>query len=160
MWRNASKSSGSLRSIRPNGRVAAPHELHISAAVLTSKWMWERVRGHLRALGDEDTETGWLWFAVVAVVVLNMADATFTLWWVHTGIATEANALLADLVESNAVGFALAKSTLVSLGLLLLWRQRRRPLASFGIGLAFVAYNLLAVYHLGIAALAVERALV
>jgi len=121
--------------------------------------MWERVRGALRILGDDDGEADWLWFAVVTVVVLNLADAAFTLWWVHNGIATEANALLADLVESNAIGFALAKSSLVSLGLLLLWRQRRRPLASFGIVLVFVAYNGLVAYHLGIAALTVERAL-
>jgi hypothetical protein len=133
--------------------------LHIRLGMLTSKVMWERVRSRLRDIGDDDAEAGWLWFAVVAVVVLNLADATFTLWWVHNGIATEANALLADLVESNAIGFALAKSTLVSLGLLLLWRQRRRPLAAFGIALVFVAYNGLVVYHLGIAALTVERAL-
>ena len=117
------------------------------------------MRGHLARIGDDDRASGWLWIAVVTVVVLNLADAVFTMWWVHAGIATEANVLLADLVERNAVLFALAKSTLVSLGLLLLWRQRARPLASFGIALVFVAYNGLVLYHLGIAALTVERAL-
>jgi hypothetical protein len=121
--------------------------------------MWPRVRCCFRRIGDDDRATGWLWTAVVAVVVLNLADAVFTMWWVHAGIATEANVLLADLVEGNAVLFALAKSTLVSLGLLLLWRQRERPLAAFGIALVFVAYNGLVLYHLGIAALTVERAL-
>lgn len=121
--------------------------------------MWPRMRSCLREIGDDDRSSGWLWTAVVAVVVLNLADAVFTMWWVHAGIATEANVLLADLVERNAVLFALAKSTLVSLGLLLLWRQRARPLATFGIAFVFVAYNGLVLYHLGIAALTVERAL-
>lgn len=96
---------------------------------------------------------------MTAVLLLNLADAMFTLWWVHTGVATEANALLSDLVERNAIGFAIVKTGLVSLGLLLLWRQRHRRLAAFGIGVSFVAYNGLFVYHLGIAALAAERAL-
>ena len=93
------------------------------------------------------------------MLLLNLADAVFTLWWVHTGVATEANALLSDLVEFNAVGFAVVKTALVSLGLLLLWRQRHRPLAAFGIGVSFVAYNGLFVYHLGVAAIAFEHAM-
>lgn len=121
--------------------------------------MWLRVRHRLREIGDDEHPAGWLWIAVVAVVVLNLADAMFTMWWVHAGIATEANVLLADLVEKDAVLFTLAKSGLVSLGLLLLWRQRARPLAAFGIALVFVAYNGLVLYHLGIAAVTVERAL-
>jgi Domain of unknown function (DUF5658) len=113
--------------------------------------MWTRVRARLRDIGDDHQQVGWLWTAVTAVLVLNLGDAIFTMWWVHAGVATEANVLLADLVEGNAVGFALSKSLLVSLGLLLLWRQRRRRLAAFGIGLVCVAYSALLLYHLGIA---------
>ena len=100
---------------------------------------------------------GWV---VRAVVVLNLLDAVLTLLWVNTGIAVEANALLSDLVETNALAFMVVKLSLVSLGLLLLWRQRERKLAVAGLMIAFVAYNSLLVYHLGIAAIAVERALV
>jgi hypothetical protein len=118
--------------------------------------MWATVRARLREIGDDQHREGWVWTAAMAVLLLNLGDAIFTLWWVHAGVATEANVLLADLVERNAVGFAVAKCMLVSLGVLLLWRQRRRTLATFGIGLVCVAYSALLLYHLGIAMLAVE----
>lgn len=122
--------------------------------------MWACTRVWLDRVSDDRASRGWLWHAVVAVVLLNLADAVFTLWWVHTGVATEANLLLQDLVVRNAVGFAAAKFSLVSLGLLLLWRERRRPLATFGIAMSFTAYNALMLYHLGIAAWTVEHRLV
>lgn len=121
--------------------------------------MWACTRVWLDRVSDDRASRGWLWHAVVAVVLLNLADAVFTLWWVHTGVATEANLLLQDLVVRNAVGFAAAKFSLVSLGLLLLWRERRRPLATFGIAMSFTAYNALMLYHLGIAAWTVEQGL-
>jgi hypothetical protein len=118
----------------------------------------DRIRRRLAELADDEARGGWLRTAVTAVLLLNLLDAIFTLVWVHAGVATEANLLLQDLVERNAIAFALIKSSLVSLGLLLLWRQRARRLASFGIALAFVTYNGLLLYHLGIAFLAVEHA--
>jgi len=118
--------------------------------------MWPRLRSCLRTIADDDGRGGWLRTAVLLVLVLNLADAVFTMLWVETGIATEANVLLRDLIERSAVSFAAAKIGLVSLGVLLLWRQRQRPLASFGIALCCIAYNGLFAYHLGIAALAVE----
>lgn len=121
--------------------------------------MWACTRGWLERVSDDRSARGWLWYAVVGVVLLNLADAVFTLWWVHTGVATEANVLLQDLVVRNAVAFAGAKFGLVSLGLLLLWRERRRPLATFGIAMCFAAYNMLMLYHLGIAAWTVENGL-
>lgn len=121
--------------------------------------MWMRWQSRMREIADDDGQSSWLRTAVLAVILLNLADLVFTMWWVQTGVAIEANVLLTGLVERNFVVFALAKMMLVSLGVLLLWRQRRRPLATFGIGVSFVAYNGLFVYHLGIAALAFDGAL-
>ncbi|HET6586106.1 MAG TPA: DUF5658 family protein [Nannocystaceae bacterium] len=118
--------------------------------------MWLRWQSRMREIADDDGRSSWLRNAVLAVLLLNLADLIFTMWWVQTGVATEANVLLTGLVERNFVVFALAKTMLVSLGVLLLWRQRRRPLATFGIGVSFVAYNGLFLYHLGIAALAFD----
>jgi hypothetical protein len=95
---------------------------------------------------------------VVSLVILNLLDAVFTLTWVSLGVATEANLLLSGVLDWSAVAFMLVKVGLVSLGVELLWRQRRRPLAVAGLVLCFVAYNALLVYHLGIVALAVELA--
>lgn len=85
---------------------------------------------------------------VKAILVLNLLDAIFTLWWVGVGVAVEANTLLRDLVTDNPLGFVLAKLGLVSLGSVLLWRQRQHPLAVFAIFGAFALYYLILLYHL------------
>ena len=92
---------------------------------------------------------------VLAVVVLNLLDAVFTLWWVELGIATEANVLLCGILDSSAVAFMAVKLALVSLGVLLLWRERERRLAVIGLVVCMAAYNALLIYHLGIVAVTV-----
>jgi hypothetical protein len=95
---------------------------------------------------------------VVALVILNLLDAVFTLTWVQLGVATEANVLLSHVLDASAVAFMLVKLGLVSLGVELLWRHRHRRLAVIGLVVCFVAYNALLLYHLQIAALTVKMA--
>lgn len=95
---------------------------------------------------------------VVALLLLNLLDAVFTLVWVEAGIAKEANLLLEGILSQSAMGFMLVKLTLVSLGVLLLWRHREHKLAVAGLAVACFAYNSLLVYHLGIAVAVVEFA--
>lgn len=90
----------------------------------------------------------WLYWIVKAVLVLNLFDAVFTLFWVELGVAVEANALLRDLVHEHALAFVLAKLSLVSLGALFLWRYRRHPLAVVAIFGAFLIYYLILLHHL------------
>ena len=97
----------------------------------------------------------WLRTIVVAVIVLNLFDAVLTLLWVQLGVATEANVLLEGVLSRSAVLFMVVKMALVSLGVGLLWRQRARPLAIFGIALVFCAYATLAVHHVRVAVAAV-----
>ena len=91
---------------------------------------------------------GWLHGIVQALLLLNLFDAMMTLGWIAAGQAYEANPLLAELAHNRPVLFALAKTTLVSLGCVLLWRQRHRPVAVIGIFAGFMVYYLLALYHL------------
>lgn len=93
----------------------------------------------------------WLGWIVRAVLVLNLLDAIFTLFWVRAGLATEANTLMEELVNEHEVGFIAVKLGLVGLGSLLLWRRRRRPIAVIGIFTAFLAYYLVLLYHLNYA---------
>lgn len=97
---------------------------------------------------------GVMWPVVVAIVVLNLLDAIATMIWVELGIAEEANALLDHLLHRDAVLFMAVKLALVSLGVTLLWRYRRRPLAVAGLVLALATYGSLAVYHVHIAGVA------
>ena len=90
----------------------------------------------------------WLEWIVRAILVLNLLDAVFTMFWISSAQAVEANPLLAELAHRHPLGFVAVKLALVSLGTLLLWRQRRRPSAVVGIFAAFLAYYFLLVYHL------------
>jgi hypothetical protein len=93
-------------------------------------------------------QLSWLTGIVIAVLVLNLLDALFTLVWVRAGLAVEANSLMRDLVENNAFLFVATKLVLVSLGSLLLWRQRTHPIAVVAIFGVFLAYYLVLLYHL------------
>jgi hypothetical protein len=90
-----------------------------------------------------------LWGLAVCIVVMNLADAVFTLDWVWTGRATEANPLLAGVVVAHPILFVALKSTLVSLGLWLLWRLRSSPWAVVAIFVAFIVYYWVMTVHLG-----------
>ena len=94
----------------------------------------------------------WLNGIVKALVVLNLLDAIFTLVWVRSGLALEANPLIDELVNDHALGFVLVKLGLVGLGSWLLWRRRRRPVAVIGIFAVFMAYYLVLLYHINYAA--------
>lgn len=91
---------------------------------------------------------GWLQGIVKSVVVLNLLDAVFTLWWVRLGLAEEANALLRDLVSERPVMFMLVKLVLVSLGAIFLWLRRRQAFAVIAIFAVFFIYYLVLLHHL------------
>ena len=87
-------------------------------------------------------------FAAAAIVIINLLDAAFTLVWTLSGLAVEANPLMAAELAAGPVRFMVTKMALVSLGLLLLWRLRGRPLARFAILGSAAAYIVLLTYHL------------
>jgi hypothetical protein len=89
----------------------------------------------------------WLEGIVKVTLVLNLLDALFTLVWVFSGLATEANPFLHHLVHRHPVAFVAAKLALVGLGSLLLWRYRGRPLAVVAIFVAFLVYYALLLIH-------------
>jgi predicted membrane channel-forming protein YqfA (hemolysin III family) len=91
----------------------------------------------------------WLQGIVRAVLVLNVADALFTLLWIRGALATEANPLLRELAHGRPLLFLAVKLALVGLASWLLWRQRERPLAVVFIFVAFGIYYALLLAHLG-----------
>lgn len=90
----------------------------------------------------------WLQGIVKALLVLNLLDAILTLIWVRSGLAREANPLIAQLVNEHAVGFVLVKLGLVGLGSWVLWHWRERPAAVIAIVAAFFTYYLILLYHI------------
>lgn len=100
-----------------------------------------------RTVGTPE-QIAFLTAIVKAVLVLNLFDAIFTLFWVRAGLATEANVLMSDLVVHHPVLFVATKLGLVSLGSLLLWWNRTNPVAVVAIFLVFLAYYFVLLYHL------------
>ena len=85
--------------------------------------------------------------ALNSLLTLNGIDAVFTTWWIHTGLGTEANPLLSEIVF-EPVSFVLAKILLVSLGCYLLWNRATRKLVWVGVGVCVLCYAAVCVYHL------------
>lgn len=90
----------------------------------------------------------WLEGIIKSLLVLNLLDAVFTLFWVEAGLAQEANAFMRELVNRHAVLFVTVKTALVALGSYLLWQRRHRPVAVVGIFAVFLAYYAVLLYHL------------
>jgi hypothetical protein len=95
----------------------------------------------------------WLEGIVKAVLVMNLFDAVMTLWWVSSGLATEANPFLEQIVTEHGFLFVVSKISIVILGTTLLWRYRTRPLAVLGIFAAFLVYYEVFLIHLSFASL-------
>jgi hypothetical protein len=100
----------------------------------------------------------WLLGIVYAVLVLNVADALFTLLWIRGALASEANPLLHELAHGRPSLFLAVKLALVGLASWLLWRNRERPLAVVFIFVAFGVYYALLLAHVGFLAAVVRGA--
>lgn len=96
---------------------------------------------------------GWLLVPGAMVVILNLLDAIFTLIYTRSGLATESNPLMDQVLGHSPVLFMISKLALVSFGVLLLWRLRHHRSARFGLVATSTAYVVLLGYHLS----AVER---
>ena len=88
----------------------------------------------------------WL-TCILLVLICNVLDAAVTVCAVEFGDATEANPLMAVLLHAGTVQFVVVKHLLVSLGLVLLWRLRVRPLARRAAMVAMTVYPLLFAYE-------------
>jgi hypothetical protein len=90
-----------------------------------------------------------IWSARICgtIMVLNLIDGLATLIWVLTNRATEANPLMAILVEFHPVAFIALKVMLVNLGAVLLLRYCYRFMASAAIMAALIVYSLIVLFH-------------
>jgi hypothetical protein len=88
-----------------------------------------------------------MWFAS-AVVILNLLDAIFTVVYTSTGAATESNPMMRGVLASSPVVFMIAKLTLVSLCVFLLWRLGSRLAAGVALLGATAMYAIIIGYHI------------
>jgi hypothetical protein len=78
--------------------------------------------------------------AVVLLLILNFVDAVTTIFWVRNGIASEANGLMAGLLDVGDFPFLLVKLGMGAITALVLLRGADRKLARYGVALALVVY--------------------
>ena len=86
--------------------------------------------------------------AVQALLLLNVADAVFTSWWVSAGWATEANPLMAHALAAGVGPFIFVKVLLGTVAVLFLRAHSHRPLSRVGIVAALVVYTCVLGFHL------------
>jgi len=86
-----------------------------------------------------------------ALLVLNLFDAFLTLLWVSVGLATEANPVMAEAIGHGPAAFLLSKITLVSLAVLLLWRNRDALTARLALIPVALLYAFVGGGHIGFA---------
>ena len=91
-------------------------------------------------------QTHILWF-LGATLFFNLVDAVLTLALVTAGLAVEANPVMAYFLELGPIAFMVAKLSLVSVGVGVLWYFRRYQLALAGTLAVFGIYTLLIAYH-------------
>jgi hypothetical protein len=87
-------------------------------------------------------------------VMLNLFDALATLLWVRLGLATEANPVMAQALDTGPGLFILAKVMLVTLAVGLLWRLRGERLARLAAVPLGSLYAMVAGGHVGFGLLA------
>lgn len=63
---------------------------------------------------------------IVAIFVLSILDAVFTLLWIKTGLAIEANPLLSGLIDKGSFSFVSTKIGLTAFGCGILYHVRNQ----------------------------------
>ena len=71
---------------------------------------------------------------------LNFLDAVLTIYWVRNGFATEANHLMATLLDIGDMPFLAVKVAIGLVTAVVLWRWREMRLAKYGLVIALAVY--------------------
>jgi hypothetical protein len=92
---------------------------------------------------------GTHWFArlCLAMVVLNSLDAFFTIAFLRMGWAYEMNPFMRIAYQASPIWFVLLKLAAVLVGIAVLFANRERRLARYGLLLCAAAYAGVVLYH-------------
>lgn len=86
--------------------------------------------------------------ALKVLLLLNALDAVFTSWWVAAGWATEANPVMAWVLEYGLAAFIFVKLGIGMAATLVLKPHGHRLIARVGVAAALLAYAAIAFIHL------------
>ncbi|MBN1655370.1 MAG: hypothetical protein JXA30_16510 [Deltaproteobacteria bacterium] len=82
-----------------------------------------------------------------ALIVMNVLDGLFTLFWISTNRATEANPLMSATLDIHPVLFICVKLALVNLGAIILMRYWEKAFAVLSLAIACCFYSIVLSYH-------------
>lgn len=83
----------------------------------------------------------------ITLFLLNWLDAQLTLFWVRSDVATEANNLMAQLLNIGDAPFLLTKLAIGAFSAYVLYRCSHLPIARRGMKLALTVYGALMLVH-------------
>ncbi len=93
--------------------------------------------------------TDWqLSWAAAALLVLNLLDGLFTLWFLQLGVAEEANPLMRAAYEHSPVAFMMLKLAVVHAGVALLTLGGQATAARVALKAGMLLYAGIVAYHL------------
>ena len=101
--------------------------------------------------------TKWAWLsnasfylspASVALLMLNLFDGLFTLFFLQLAVAEELNPLMRAAYEHSPMAFMGSKMVVVNAGLLLLCLHRKMKASRFAIRAGAAVYACINLYHL------------
>ncbi len=82
-----------------------------------------------------------------ALVILTLVDLAATVYWVSSGLATEANPILEAVIQKSFLLFAVTKIGLAYFGIFILNRYRSRRLVFRLAAFAVCAYLAVTIWH-------------
>lgn len=86
---------------------------------------------------------------LILLMLFNVIDAFYTLMWIHAGLAVEANPLMNVALGMGPWAFVIIKMTMVTLGIILLWRFREVKFARVTVVVPAVFYAAVVGTHFG-----------
>lgn len=86
--------------------------------------------------------------ASVALLMLNLLDGLFTLFFLQLGVAEELNPIMREAYEQSPLFFMFSKLVIVNAGLWLLCIHRHLKASRIAIRLGAAVYAVIVVYHL------------
>jgi len=85
---------------------------------------------------------------IVLLFGLNLLDALLTIFWVRSGVATEGNQLMAELLNVGNFPFLMVKVAMGAVAAVVLFRYASSRLAKFGLTVSLAIYLGLMGIHL------------
>ncbi len=85
---------------------------------------------------------------IILIILMNVIDGIFTIYWVWMQMAEEANPIMKMFLQYSPIVFMAVKVFLVNIGAWILWKYHHRVLSIICIVIAFLCYLAIILYHL------------